>query len=245
MGVVDLFTGDEIDLVGAGPSMLGFGCREVVDWLSGLLVLWCICVLGSRLISKLALSATASWSLLCRIPDAKSSAWWSWLIMSHFFSTSQSFMFCLMLGSWMPRRSYTVCFLDGHVLSMHHRALPACCQTRCSHLPLLAILCHEQSCVLQSRLRMKRALGWWTDVVCWWLLCTCVTKQKSVSSRIVSVYAHQHNQLPWRAFGLMVSALLTLADLCLCVLVGGMESAEALFFFFLYKRSNSPSMVVW
>lgn len=39
MGVVDLFTGDEIDLVGAGPSMLGFGCREVVDWLSGLLVL--------------------------------------------------------------------------------------------------------------------------------------------------------------------------------------------------------------
>jgi len=42
----------------------------------------------------------------------------------------------------------------------------------------------------------------------------------------------------------MVSALLTLVDLWLCVLVGGMESAEALFFFFLYKRSNRPSMIL-
>lgn len=38
VGVVDLFTGDEIDLVGAGPSMLGLGCREA-DLLNGLLVL--------------------------------------------------------------------------------------------------------------------------------------------------------------------------------------------------------------
>lgn len=73
VGVVDLFTGDEIDLVGAGPSMLGLGCREA-DLLNGLLVLRFICVLGSRLISKLALSAAASWSLLCLMPDAKSSA---------------------------------------------------------------------------------------------------------------------------------------------------------------------------
>lgn len=57
---VDLCTGDEMDLVGAGPSMLGLGCRDVLDLLSGLLVLGWICVLGSRLISKLALSATAS-----------------------------------------------------------------------------------------------------------------------------------------------------------------------------------------